>query len=419
MSEAAIEVLDAPSKIVELTETEKGLIQLRAELGGVQFDVTTTAGDKAARAARQRCVSLRTGADSVYEDWNKPMLAKQRDMRARVVAIKDAVLEVERPIDAQIKAQEAVKAAEKAERDRIEAQRVAEAQAKIDAINAYPVRAATADAAGIQDLHDELSGIEPSIEVYGNRAGEAIQARDKALSTLASLHVAAVAREEAARVLAEQQEALRQAQAAQAERERVAAAALAEQERVARETREAEDARIAQQRQAEADAARAKQEKEDAERAAKQKLIDDANAAKAAELQRMQDKIDTDRKADEDRRAAEAKAAQEKADAEAAERQAVIDAEAKKAADAAEAERKRIQAEADEAARIEREAAEARQRKEEAERAARVAADTRMRNAAPAMHRALTLWIAAEQSGDADEMQQAREARDEALAEAE
>jgi hypothetical protein len=419
MSAAAIEVLDAPSKIVELTAVEKGLAELRADLAGVQFDVTTTVGDKAARAAVARCVSIRTGADSAYEQWNKPMLAKQRDMRGQVSTIKDAVLEIEQPIKAQIKAQEAVKAAEKAERDRIEAERVAAAQRQIDVISHFAVLAATSDAAGIQELHDKLAEIEPSLEVFGNRAGEAIQARDKTLSTLAGLHAAAVAREEAARVLAEQQEQLRQAQVAQAKREQEAAAALAEQERVAREARAAEDARIAQQRQAEAAAAREKQEKEDAERAAKQKLIDDANAAKAAELQRMQDKIDSDRKADEDRRAAEAKAVQDKAEAEAAARQAVIDAEKAEAAAALEAERKRLEDEANEKARIELLAAAERQRKEQAEHATRVAADTRLRNAAPAMRLALTLWIAAEQSGDADEMQQAREARDGALAEAE
>lgn len=419
MSAQAIEVLDAPSKIVELTAVEKGLAELRADLAGVEFDVTTTVGDKAARAARARCVSIRTGADGVYETWNKPMLTKQREMRGQVATIKTAVLEIEQPIDAQIKAQEAVRAAEKAERDRIEAERVAAAQRQIDVINHFAVLAATSDAAGIQELHDKLVEIEPSLEVFGNRAGEAIQVRDKTLSTLASLHAAAVAREEAARVLAEQQEALRQAQAAQAERERVAAAALAEQERVAREAREAEDAQIAQQRQAEAAAARAQQEKEDAERAAKQKLIDDANAAMAAELQRQQEEIEAARRADQERRDAEARAVREAAEAAERERQAVIDAAAAEAAALAESERKRGEDAANEAARVQLRAAAERQRKEQAEHDSRVAADTKLRNAAPAMHRALTLWIAAEQSGDADKMQQAREARDEALAEAE
>jgi IgA-specific serine endopeptidase len=408
MSAQAIEVLDAPSKIVELTAVEKGLAELRADLAGVEFDVTTTAGDKAARAARARCVSIRTGADGAYEQWNKPMLAKQREMRAQVATIKSAVLEIEQPIDAQIKAQEAVKAAEKAERDRIEAEKLAAAQGRIDAINSYAIRAATANAAGIQDLHDELAGIEPDLETFGNRAGEAIQARDKALATLVDLHRAAVTREEAARVLAEQQEQLRQAQEAQAERERVAAAALAEQERVAREAREAEAARIAQQRAA-----------EDAERAAAQKRLDEQNAAAAAELKRQQDALEAARRADQERRDAEARAKREAEEAEAAARQAAIDAENARIAAEHEAERKRVQAEADEKARIERQAAEARQRQEEAERAARIAADTKRRNASGLMHTALTLWRAAEQSGDADELQAARQLRDEALAEAE
>lgn len=408
MSETAeMEVLDAPAQVAIFDPIEAGLAVLREEAAKTVFDVTTTSGLKAAKEFKGRLVSTRTATIGAYEDWNQPILEQQRAAREKRDYILAEVKKIEEPVAAQITAQEAVKAAEKAERDRIEAERVAAAQAKIDAINAYPVRAATADAAGIQDLHDELAGIEPSLETYGSRAGEAIQARDKALATLASLHAAAVAREEAARVLAKQQAELRRQQEAQAEEQRQARAKLAEEERQAKAKRDADEA-----------AAKSQREKEDAERAAKQKLIDDANAAKAAELQRLQDEFNTRQKAEDDRRAADAKAAQDKADAEASERQAVIDAEAKKAADAAEAERKRIQAEADEAARIEREAAEARQRKEEAERAARVAADSRLRNAAPAMHRALTLWIAAEISGDADEIQQAREARDEALAEA-
>jgi len=409
MSEMAeLEVLDAPSTIVEYSATEAALADLRQRFAGVQFDLTTTKGRDAITKGRAEVRGYRTGLEKKRKEVKAPVLELARRIDAEAERITAELLLIEEPLTAQIDADDARRAAEKAERDRLEAERVAAAQAKIDEINAYPVRAATADAAGIQDLHDELAGIEPSLEAYGNRAGEAIQARDKALTTLAGLHAAALAREEAARVLAEQQEQLRQAQAAQAERERIAQAALAEQERIAREAREAEDARIAQQRQAEADAARARQEK-----------IEEANAAAAAELKRQQDEFEARQRADQERRDAEARAVREAAEAAERERQAVIDAEAARVAAEADAERKRIQAEADEAARVEREAAEARQRKEEAERAARVAADTRMRNAAPAMHRALTLWIAAEQSGDADELQQAREARDEALTEAE
>lgn len=409
MSETAeIEVLDAPAQVAIFDPIEAGLNVLREEAAKTIFDVTTTSGLKAAKEFKGRLVSTRTATIGAYEDWNQPILEQQRAAREKRDYILAEVKKIEEPVAAQITAQEAVKAAEKAERERIEAERLAVVQSLIDLINGYPVRAAIADAAGIQDLHDELAGIEPSLGSFGNRAGEAIQARDKALSTLASLHVAAVAREEAARVLAEQQEQLRQAQAAQAERERVAAEALAEEDRQARAKRDAEEAE-----------ARAQRQKEDAERAAQQKLIDDANAAAAAELKRKQDEFEARQKAEDDRRAAEAKAAQDKADAEAAARQAVIDAEAKKAADALEAERKRLEDEANEKARAELLAAAERQRKEQAEHDARVAADTRLRNAAPAMRRALTLWIAAEQSGDADEMRQAREARDEALAEAE
>ena len=50
----------APSAVVEYSATEAALADLRSRYQNVVFDVATTKGDKAARAARLELVTLRT-----------------------------------------------------------------------------------------------------------------------------------------------------------------------------------------------------------------------------------------------------------------------------------------------------------------------------------------------------------------------
>ncbi|CUI55847.1 hypothetical protein [Achromobacter xylosoxidans] len=278
MTEVADEILDAPAAIVEFNAVQKGLAELRHELAGVQFDVTTTAGDKAARAARARCVSIRTSADAAYEGWNKPMLAKQREMRAILAKIKDEVKAVEEPIDAQIKAEEARKAEIRAAKEAAELARQQAIQSRINAISQYPVQAAGKSAADIAALLAAVAELPITTELYEHRAGEAMALQADTVAKLEQMHSAALAQEqEAARLAAERAELERQ----RLEQEAAAAAARkAEDERLAKERAEFEEqqvaARRAEQERAEAEA-RAQQEKEAAARA----------EAEAAERERL------------------------------------------------------------------------------------------------------------------------------------
>lgn len=303
------EILDAPVKLVEYGIVETGLAELRKDLAGVQFDVTTTEGNKAARAARQRCVSIRTSADTAYSDWNKPMLEKQRAMRAKLGEIKEAVKEVEEPIDAQIKAEEQRKAEEKAKREAEAAAQQKELQDRIDAIKFASSLCAGQNSEALAGAIKGLQATSITLDEYGGRAGEAEVAKRNALAQLEEMHAAAVAHEAEQAKLAKERAKLAEQQA--------------EQKRRDAEAQEKADARAAEL-----------QAQQDAIDKQKQDLIDAQEAADRKEQQRL-DAIEAEAQAKRD---AEAKAAQEKADAAAAAAQ-------KKAADeAAEtARRERVQ----------------------------------------------------------------------------
>ncbi|SIT25288.1 hypothetical protein [Achromobacter sp. MFA1 R4] len=348
MTTVADEVLDAPAALAEFNPVHKGLAELRKELAGVQFDVTTTAGDKAARAARSRCVTIRTSADAAYEGWNKPMLAKQREMRAILAKIKDEVKAIEEPIDAQIKAEEARKAEIKAAKEAAELARQQAIQERLDHIRAFATSAAGLPSAEIAAMRDTLAEFPLTTELYEHRAGEAMQLHAEVVAKLDQMHGAALAQEqEAARLAAERAELERQRQ----EQEAAAAAARkAEDERLAKERAELEEQqrRLQAEREAEnarQEAARAEQARKDAEAAAALKSQQDEAAAA---LRAQQEEIDRQRREFEEQQAAARRVEQEKAEAAAREQQE------KQAAARAEAERAE-RARQEEAARRERE----------------------------------------------------------------
>ncbi|MDX3877642.1 MAG: hypothetical protein QHC81_04050 [Achromobacter sp.] len=346
--EVATEVLDAPAALAEFNPVQKGLAELRKELAGVQFDVTTTAGDKAARAARSRCVSIRTSADAAYEGWNRPMLDKQREMRAILAKIKGEVKAIEDPIDAQIKAEETRKAEIRAAKEAAELARQKLIQGRITALHAFPMLALNKDAAGIAEVLTRAADLPITTELYEHRAGEAMQLHAEVVAKLEQMHGAALAQEqEAARLAAERAELERQRleQEAAAQRQREAEAAQLAKERAELEEQQRQLQAARDEENARQEAARAEQARKDAEAAAALKRQQDEAAAA---LRAQQEEIDRQRRELEAQQAAALRAEQEKAEAAArAERE-------KEEAARAEAERAE-QARRDEAARRERE----------------------------------------------------------------
>jgi hypothetical protein len=105
--ETADQVVDGPSKrtavspLSPLEKVKAGLIQLATE--SKNFDLSTSAGEKAARVFRAKCVSLRTALDDAYETVNRPLLQTQRDARALRDDVKAQVQALEAPVDKAIK----------------------------------------------------------------------------------------------------------------------------------------------------------------------------------------------------------------------------------------------------------------------------------------------------------------------------
>lgn len=329
------------------------------------IDVTTTAGMKQAIAARAAWRDPRIAVEKARKAAKAPVLELGKQIDSFAASLETQLREGEDNYDKQIKVEETRKEAERAAKAEAERKRVQAHQDRINNDIVSAVRGAVGQASdGIAMIISDIEAvvIDAGFEEF---QGQAQLAKDETLAKLREMHAAAVAHEaEQARLKAEQEAEAARIAAERAELERLRAEA-AERERAAAEARAAEE--------------KAQAEKLAAERAAQE-----------AELRAQ-------REAHEREMAAQ-RAAQAEADAKSS------------------AERKRLDDEA--AARLQEIA-----RQQEEQRAAarlaeeaRLASEERVRNAAPAMADALRQWRNAEQSGDADELANARTSRDEALA---
>jgi hypothetical protein len=212
--------------IVAYSRTEVALADLTARYKGATFDLTTTKGDKAARAARHELVTLRTALEKKRKEFKAPALEFGRLIDAEAKRIEAQVLALEGPIDAQIKADEERREREAEAKRQAEAARVQKHRDAIAAIRAYIGFAKGLPAARIQLGIDRL---EPMLVAEPEEfAPEYEAAKAETLATLRTMHAEAAAREaEAARL-----------EAQRAEQARIAAEQAAEAKRIADEKAE-------------------------------------------------------------------------------------------------------------------------------------------------------------------------------------
>lgn len=213
----ADEVVDAaapalPAALDPLRSIASGLDALAAEGAAVaNLDLATTAGDKAERAFRLKCVTLRADLDRAYEAVNRPLLTLQRDARALVAEIKARVLALEEPADQRIKAREAEKEAERQRRIEAERQRLLAIRDRIEQIGGVARRAIGKPSADVEAKLKLVVAIDID-DSFAELRAEAERVHAETLSALRELLEATQAQES---------EAARQ----QAERERLARAA--------------------------------------------------------------------------------------------------------------------------------------------------------------------------------------------------
>lgn len=211
---------DQPAKkIAAYSKTEAALAELNARYAGVVFD-PTPAGLKAAKEARATIRGYRTGIESTRKQIKAPVLEQCRLIDAEAERITAELEKLEKPIDEQIKAEEARKEAEREAAAEAERVRVSLIRDKIAGITGWPSVIVSQPSESIASAIAEMTAITITLEEYAEFSGEALAARAAALRSMNELHAAAVAREaEAARIQQEREELERLRDEA-AERER-------------------------------------------------------------------------------------------------------------------------------------------------------------------------------------------------------
>lgn len=330
------QIKDIPTVVTEIAEysqTAAALSDLRHRFLGVAFNVSTTKGMDEAKKARQEVKGYRTALENKRKEIKAPALERCRLIDDEAKTITAALLEIEEPIDQQIKAEEARKEAEKAAKAEAERQRVAAIRTQIDTIKNHAAFAVGKSADAILKILSGVEGFEIG-EDFQEFKPEAEQAKAETLDKIKALHEAQVQHEsEQARIAAERAELTRlraeaearerEAAAARAEQERKDREARAEQERKDREAREAvereQSAKLAAERAAHEAELRKQREAQEAElkaqREAQAKADAEARAAREAEEKRL-----AAERAEIARQQAEAKT---KADAEAEKKSAI------------------------------------------------------------------------------------------------
>lgn len=246
--------------IVEYNATEAALIALRQKYAGVVFDLTTTKGDKEARAARLELATLRTSLEKKRKQFKAPALEFGKKIDSEAARVTTEILALENPIDDQIKADEQRRAREKAERELIAAERAHGFRDRIAVIRAFVGKCQGISAERITNGISMVEMVDVSATAFEEFAAEAETAKAETIAAMRQILEEAKRREEeAARVEAQRLENERIAAEQRAQAEALASR-QAELDRQARELREAQEAQAEHDRIREEAAAKARQD---------------------------------------------------------------------------------------------------------------------------------------------------------------
>ena len=128
------------SALQELSKVDAGLADLRAKYAGKVYEVTTSAGMDEAKKARVDIRNHRYPIPKIVDERKKQLKAIGNEIENEGDRIAIELLELEQPIDAQIKVEEERKEAEKAEKARLAAEAQAVLNAKIIEIGKLPLK---------------------------------------------------------------------------------------------------------------------------------------------------------------------------------------------------------------------------------------------------------------------------------------
>ena len=295
MSEAedaqkAVSPAVAVTDIAEYRPHEEQIVRLETTYAKLVVDCSTSEGLANAKEVRVDIRDVRYALANTTKTALVPYQQKVKEAQARVNQVKEfgetlraRVLVLEEPIDEAIKAEEKRVADAKAERERIERERVEGIQAKISHFrNVVPAYAARA-AADIAPMLERVKASVILFDEYGEFEAEATIARDNAIEQLETLHKAALEREVAAQKLADQQKELEELRAKQKKAD--------DEAQELREQRAKEDRERLKKQQDELDQQRADLEKQQREQREQQEEQKKQQQARDDQYQRDQEEL--------------------------------------------------------------------------------------------------------------------------------
>ena len=238
--------------LTEYSKVDAGLAELRKTYGAVIYDVKTTAGMDAARKARLAVREPRYRVEEIRKSAKAPLLALGKQIDGEAKRITAALLEIETPIDEQIRAEETRRETERKAKEEAELARVLAIQTKLAKLQSLPE--AYTSALAPAKLAEIIAQLEGGLTFDYQEFADAAEAlRQAALVALRAAHIEALERVE---------------REAAAEAERAADEARRAAERAAEEARIREERARLEAEQAEADARmKAERERMEAERA--------------------------------------------------------------------------------------------------------------------------------------------------------
>jgi hypothetical protein len=210
-----------------------------------EFDITTTAGMKEAKALRASFRDIRIGIENARKAAKEPILEAGRKVEAAAKELTAEVVPHEQKYEQQIKDEEARVEAEKQAKIAAERARIEAIEQRIAHIRNIPASMASADSATIDAKLGELvvKRLEPAM--YEEHLEDAINALNATIDALTGMYHAAVAREAEAKRVAEERAELARLKAEQEAREKAEREAEAQRQRELAEARSQQEAAAA------------------------------------------------------------------------------------------------------------------------------------------------------------------------------
>lgn len=186
--------------IIEYSPTAAALAKMREKFFGATYEVATTAGMDAAKRDRRELVTLRTDLEKKRVEIKAPALERCKQIDAEAKRITAEIESLEKPIDDQIKAEEAKKEAIRLEKERQAAAAQKILDDKILEIGKLPLRCIGKTAEEIQLFLATLEARPFGAEFTGATLERAEMAKAEAITEIRLAYEAAIEAEETARI---------------------------------------------------------------------------------------------------------------------------------------------------------------------------------------------------------------------------